>query len=112
MRKALGACGAVALLFAMIAVAGAQDKTMTWAGWISDSACAAKGMSAAHKDCAVKCVKEKGASWVFVEAKSKKVLAIHNQDAVSEDQLGHEVEVTGHVMEDGSLHIDKIMPKA
>ena len=90
--------------------AGEEGKTATWTGWLSDSACAAKGTAAAHKDCALKCVKEKGASWVFVNTKDKAVLKINNQDAVKEANLGAEVKVTGHVQEDGSLHIDSIAP--
>jgi hypothetical protein len=87
----------------------AADKTMTWTGWISDSHCGAKGMSADHKACAETCVKTKGASWVFVSAKTKKVIAISNQDAVDPDAaLGHEVKLTGTLAADGSVHVDKI----
>jgi hypothetical protein len=112
MKTVLSTLGLLAMLFAMVSLpTTAKEKTMTWTGWISDSACAAKGMSADHKECATKCVKEKGASWVFVEGKSKKVLNIHNQDAVNPDtSLGQEVKVTGHVMTDGQLHVDSIAP--
>ena len=111
MKKALSAFALFAMLLATLslAVQAKEGKTMTWTGWISDSKCAAKGASAAHKACAIKCVKEDGASWVFVNGKSKAVLNIHNQDAVNTDtDLGQEVKVTGHLMDDGSLHIDKI----
>lgn len=112
MKKAMSMLAVAAMLLATLslAVSAKEGNTMTWTGWISDSGCAAKGANADHKECAIKCVKEKGASWVFVESKSKKVLNIHNQDAVSEDQLGHEVKLTGHVMDDGSLHVDSIAP--
>ena len=116
MKKALSMLGLFAMLFASLSVtsiARAQDmgkdtKTMTWTGWISDTACGAKGANANAKDCTMKCVKEKGASYVFVDNKSKKVLKIHNQDAVTEANLGQEVKVTGHVMDDGLLHVDSI----
>ncbi len=111
MKKMLSTFALVAMVFATIglAVQAKEDKTMTWTGWVSDSACAAKGTSADHKACAVKCVKEKGASWVFVNSQTKAVLNIHNQDAVNADSdLGQEVKVTGHLMDDGSLHVDKI----
>jgi hypothetical protein len=111
MKKVLSTLALAAMLVATLSLAvhAKSDKTTSWTGWISDSACAAKGMSASHKDCAVKCVKEKGASWVFVDAKTKDVLNIHNQDAVNADNdLGQEVKVTGHLMDDGSLHVDKI----
>jgi hypothetical protein len=113
MRNAFSKLGLLAALVATISFATiAKDgKTMTWTGWISDSACGAKGANADSKDCSVKCVKDKGAKWVFVDSKSKKVLPIHNQDAISADSnLGMEVSVTGHTMDDGQLHVDKIAP--
>lgn len=112
MRKALSTLGLLALLFATLGLATkADNKTMSWTGWISDSHCGAKGTSADHKACAQTCVKTKGASWVFVTGADKKVIAIHNQDAVNADKdLGAEVKVTGHLMDDGSVHIDSIAP--
>jgi hypothetical protein len=112
MRKTLGAVVVFAMLFATLGlIASAQDQTKTWTGWISDSSCGAKGMSAAHRDCAVKCVKEHSAKWVFADTATKTVFNIHNQDSiVPETALGQEVNVTGHVMEDGSIHIDNIGP--
>lgn len=106
----------VLLLGVSLALAGAasadkhttKPKSETWTGWISDSACAAKGTMASHKDCAVKCVKEKGAQWVFVSG--GKVYNIHNQDAVTDDDLGQEIKLTGYWMEDKSLHVEKIEP--
>ncbi len=111
MRKFVG----VVALFAVVvlvgfAVAQARTPDKTWTGWISDSACGAKGMAEGHKDCAMKCVKEKGASYVFVNSKDKTVLNIHNQESVMDSNLGMEVRVTGNVMDDGSLHINKIEP--
>ena len=113
MKKALNLGAVLAMLLATLsfgAAIHAQDmaKTMTWTGWISDSACGAKGANADAKACTAKCVKEKGASYVFVNSKTKKVLPIHNQDAVTEANLGQEVKVTGHVMDDGKLHVDSI----
>jgi hypothetical protein len=99
---------AMALLVAFSLMASGQEKTMSWKGWISDSHCGAKGMSADHKDCAQKCVKEMGAKYVFVPSDTKQVIPIHNQDAVKGTEPGHEVTVTGHMMKDKSLHIDKI----
>jgi hypothetical protein len=112
MRKTLGAVVVFAMLFATLGlIASAQDKTQTWTGWISDSSCGAKGTSADHRDCAIKCVKEHSAKWVFVNSGTKTVLNIHNQDAViPESSLGQEVQVTGHAMDDGSIHIDSIAP--
>jgi riboflavin synthase alpha subunit len=112
MRKAISLIGLLAsvLTVASIATAAKDEKTMTWTGYISDSACGTKNATtAAGKQCTVQCVKEKGASFVFVDAKSKNVLKIHNQDIVNTDKdLGMAVEVTGHMMEGDMLHIDKI----
>jgi hypothetical protein len=108
-KSPLGGLLAMMLVtFGMAYSANAKDHS--WKGWISDSSCAAKGMSASHKDCAMTCVKEKGASWVFVNAQTKKVYAIHNPEAVNtEEALGHEVLLTGDVMKDGSIHVVKIV---
>jgi hypothetical protein len=116
MRKVIGTLAVVALvamLLVPVSLPAAQDQpaTQTWTGWISDSGCGAKGMAAGHRDCAIKCVKEKGAKWTFVNSENKAVLTIHNQDAVKPDtDLGAQVKVTGHLMEDGSLHVDSIAP--
>lgn len=101
----------VAVLLALAVALNAAAKSESWTGWISDSNCGAKGMSADHKACATKCVKEKGAKWVFVDTKTKTVHAIHNQDAVKESDLGHEVVVTGSVQADKSIHVDSIKAK-
>jgi len=103
---------AAALLFTIGLASNASAKARSMTGWISDSSCGAKGMSADHKDCAVKCVKEKGASYVFVSSKTKKVYAIQNQDAVTEADLGSEVTLTGAVNSDGSIKADSITPKS
>jgi hypothetical protein len=111
-KRLLGcfAAGAVLLLALSLTIVG-QEQSQSLTGWISDSSCAAKGTVAAHKDCAIKCVKEKGAKWVFVNTPDKKVLAIENQDAVNQEKdLGQEVKVSGHVTKDGSLHVDTIGP--
>ena len=111
MRKAISLIGLLAMVLTIAGVmAAADEKTMTWTGYISDSACGAKNAgTAAGKTCTAQCVKEKGASLVFVDGKSKKVLKIHNQDAVNMDKdLGMEVMVTGHMMEGDTVHIDKI----
>lgn len=110
MKKAINFLGiAAVLLFVAGMVSTASAKSETWTGWISDSACNAKGANAAAKDCTIKCVKEQGATYVFVDSKTQKVVAIHNQDAVNPDEaLGHEVTVTGDVEKDGSIHVEKI----
>jgi len=111
MRKVISLIGLLVMLFTIAGITtAADDKTMTWTGYISDSACGVKNAgTAAGKTCTMQCVKEKGASYVFVDAKSKKVTKIHNQDIVNTDKdLGMEVMVTGHMMEGDMIHVDKI----
>jgi hypothetical protein len=107
-RYVLSTVSAATLVVAFSIVSFAGAKSSTWTGWISDSGCGAKGMSADHKDCALKCVHEKGAKFVFVNSETKQVFDIHNQDAVKESDLGMEVKVTGHLMKDKSIHLDSI----
>lgn len=106
---AIATC-AIAMAFAVPGVARAATTT-TKTGWISDSMCGAKGASASHKDCALKCVKDKSAKYVFVDAKSKTVYAIKNQDAIKpDDDLGKEVKVTATYAGKKTLDIEKVAP--
>jgi len=108
MKRALTTFGLITALFAMVTLSSRADDN-TWTGWISDSHCGAKGMSAGHKACAETCVKTKGASWVFVNEKDQKVYTIANQSMVHSDtDLGHEVTVTGTMNNDGSLKVNSI----
>jgi hypothetical protein len=112
MRRILGTCSVLAMLTAILTlVASAQDQAKSWTGWISDSGCRVKGMSASHKSCANMCVKTAGVKWVLVDSGSREVLNINNQDAVDPGTaLGHEVKATGHLKRDGSIDIDNIKP--
>ncbi|MGO9641582.1 MAG: hypothetical protein ACLP1Y_09795 [Candidatus Acidiferrales bacterium] len=112
MKKAISiVCLFVLTVALAVAVVSAADTSTSWTGWISDSLCGAKGANAGHKECAVTCVKQKGASYVFVNDKDKKVIAIQNQDAINADKdLGVEVTVTGTLNQDGSLHVNSIAP--
>ena len=98
---------------ASITAVAKNEKSMTWRGYIvffHDSAGGVKNAnSAAGEDCAMQYFEQEGASWVFVDVKSKKLFKIHNQDIVNTDNdLGMKVTVTGHVTENGMLHVDKI----
>ena len=68
----------------------------TWTGYISDSHCGAKGAKEGHGECATKCVKEHGASYVFVDDKDQKVYKIDAQDKVAA-HAGHHVTVKGSI---------------
>jgi len=72
----------------------AADSSLT--GWISDSKCGAKGANAKAGECTTKCVKEKGAKYVFVNDADQKVYAIDAQDQVAA-HAGHHVTVKGSV---------------
>lgn len=87
------AAGLGLTLCAAVLALGA-DSTLT--GYISDSHCGAKGVSEKHAECAAKCVKEKGAKYVFVNDADHKVYAVDAQDKVAE-HAGHHVTVTGSV---------------
>jgi hypothetical protein len=78
MKKALQICVVLALAFLLISAAGSQ----TIYGFISCSACAAKGATNSHADCMEKCL-AKGAEIVLVAEDSKKIIRIDNPDAVS-----------------------------
>lgn len=80
------------------------DSTLT--GYISDSHCGAKGVNEKHAECATKCVKEKGAKYVFVNDADHKVYAIDAQDKVAA-HAGHHVTVTGSV-EGDSLKVTSV----
>lgn len=109
MRKMIFRTGLAFLVLVSLAMTlSGWPKTMTWTGWISDSGCAAKGTDASHKACALACVKEKGARWVFVNPQTGQVFSIHNQESIQEKHLGMEIKVTGEPMEDGSIHVSTV----
>ena len=112
MKRAFCSTGiaAAALVLALIMATPGKAKSDTWTGWISDSGCGAKGMTADHKDCALKCAHEKGAKFVFVNSQSKEVFPIHNQDAVKDSDVGMEVKLKGDLMKDKSIHVESISP--
>jgi len=89
--KAKFAIGIVLAFCAATLTLGADG---TWTGYISDSLCGAKGASEKHADCAVKCVKEKGASYVFVNDADHKVYNIDKQEKAAAHP-GHHVTVKG-----------------
>jgi hypothetical protein len=111
MKRAITMCSLLAVLLATISLAAiADNQTMTWKGWISDSSCGVKGANAAHKACAKTCMKDKGASWVFVTEPDQKIIPIQNQNAIDGDKdLGQEVMVKGHLTDDGQLQVDSVM---
>jgi hypothetical protein len=84
-----------AVLFAGTLAMAADN---SWTGWISDSQCGVKGANdkAGTAECTVKCVKEHGAKYVFVNDADKKVYVVDAQDKVA-PHAGHHVTVKGTV---------------
>lgn len=99
-----------AMLLTLVLSASAKSKTENWTGWISDSGCGAKGMAASHKDCAVTCVHQKGAKWVFINSETQQVFPIQNQKAVNDSDVGMEVQLAGKLTKNQSIHVDSIQP--
>jgi len=87
---------AAGLGFTLCAATLALGAPAKLTGYISDSACGAKGANEKHADCTTKCVKEQGAKYVFVNDADHKVYAVDAQDKVAA-HAGHHVTVTGTV---------------
>jgi len=103
MKKLLLICLALSLLLFVVALASADSKDETVKGWVSDSKCGAKGMSAEHAACAKKCVAG-GEKLVIVSEDGKKMLTVDNPDALAGHE-GHNISVKGHVTGD-SIHVE------
>jgi hypothetical protein len=83
-----------AVALASFAVANQHLEAGSWTGFVTDTACAAKGASASHADCAVKCVKDKGAKWALYNAANKETYVLTGKDDPSK-WAGKEVTVKG-----------------
>jgi hypothetical protein len=92
MKKSLVRMGAVALVLAVASFSLAADGS--WTGWVTDTACAEKGASAGHAECAKKCVKDKGAKWALYTEADKSVWVLSDQAAAGK-MVGKEVTVKG-----------------
>lgn len=104
MKKVLLMLLAISLLFFMVGVLSAADKT-TVNGWVSDSQCGAKGANQGHANCMNKCV-SKGAKYVIVTDGDNKVLTVDNPDALKGHE-GHHIAASGTVTGD-SIHVDSM----
>ena len=62
---------------------------------MTETHCAAAGAKAAHKDCAIKCVKEKGAKWALYNPADKSMFVLSGDDAMMERMAATEVTVKG-----------------
>jgi hypothetical protein len=89
---------AVVLGFGLATLASAEDGT--WTGWVTDDHCGAAGAKAAHADCAVKCVKEKGAKWALYNTTDKSMFTLSGDDATMVKMAAKEVTVKGTMNKD------------
>ncbi|HEV8048168.1 MAG TPA: hypothetical protein VGP35_10570 [Terriglobales bacterium] len=105
MKKILMSFAAVSVVFLMVAVASAADKTTTVNGYVSDSNCGVKGANASHAACMTKCL-GKGAKAVIVTDSDQKVVSVDNPDVLKGHE-GHHVAVTGEMTGD-SIHIENV----
>ena len=105
MKKVLISFAAVSVMFLMVAVASAADKTTTVNGYVSDSNCGVKGANASHAACMTKCL-GKGAKAVIVTDSDQKLVNVDNPDVLKGHE-GHHVAVTGQMTGD-SIHIENV----
>jgi hypothetical protein len=83
---------ALALGIASYMAAGDED---SWSGYVTETHCGAKGASESHADCAIKCVKEKGAKWALYNPADKSVTVMEGDSAMMEKMAGKKVKVKG-----------------
>jgi hypothetical protein len=99
MKKLVVSAMALAVVVGLASLAFAVPSHMetgAWSGWVTDTACAEKGASASHADCAVKCVKEKGAKWALYDPATKSVVVLEGDAAKDAEKFaGKEVTVKG-----------------
>jgi len=93
MKKSLLRVLVVALVLAAAGFAFAADMS-SWTGWVTDTDCGAKGMSASHAACAAKCVKDKGAKYALYVPSDKSMWVLSDQDGAAK-MAGKEVTVKG-----------------
>ena len=105
MKKVLMSCVAVSMLFFMVAIASAADKSMTVNGYVTDSMCGAKGANTSHAACMTKCL-GKGATAVIVTDGDQKIVNVDNPDVLKGHE-GHHVAVTGELTGD-TIHIESV----
>jgi len=105
MKKVLMICAALSVLFFMVVLASAADKSATVNGYVTDSMCGAKGANADHAACMTKCL-GKGAKAVIVTDGDQKIVNVDNPDALKGHE-GHHVSVSGAMTGD-SIHIDSV----
>jgi len=88
MKRLIATLFATVLMFGLVANAGEMAKAKTLKGWVSDSACAAKG----DQKCSNKDHIAQGAKLVLVTDGDNKIWTVENPDKLTAHQ-GHHVQV-------------------
>jgi hypothetical protein len=91
---ALTACALISALGGLASAGDAKGTSIT--GYITDSHCKDMGAKEGHKDCALKCAKEKGGKLGVWDAANSKFYALDDQKK-AEEFAGMTVTVTGTV---------------
>ncbi len=94
MRKLVSRCLIVAVAVIGFAAFGLAVEG-NWTGFVTETHCAEKGAKAEHRDCAIKCVKEKGAKWALYNPADKSMFVLSGDDAKAEEMAGKKVTVKG-----------------
>jgi hypothetical protein len=101
MKNFLSRSAVAAIAFALVAIAlPAADKASegSWTGYVTETHCGAAGAKEGHADCAVKCVKEKGAKWALYNPEDKGIFVLSGDEATMgkmADMAGKKVTVKG-----------------
>ena len=98
MKKLLLASILVAFAVSVASPAFADEGS--WTGFVTDSKCGMSGAKAEHADCAVKCVKEKGAKWALYNPDDKSLFILSGDEATMgkmAGMAGKKVKVQGTV---------------
>ena len=98
MKRFLSPILAAALAVGVASFAFAADLS-SWTGTVTDSKCGEKGASASHADCAIKCVKEKGAKWALYNPTTKETYVLAGKEDPTKF-AGKEVTVKGTLNKD------------
>jgi hypothetical protein len=89
MKKLLSSSLVLAFVLAVSSftlAAGAPEGS--WSGYVTETHCGAAGAKADHADCAVKCVKEKGAQWALYNPDDKGIFTLSGDDATMAKMAG------------------------
>jgi len=89
---------AMALSAASFAFAADPAGEGAWTGYVTETHCGAAGAKAEHADCAIKCVKEKGAKWALYTPDDKSVFVLSGDDAMMakmSSMAGKKVKIKG-----------------